>query len=222
MDYKQKYLKYRQKYLKLKHQLGGANCEICGENHETEDCPKREILFPSGASGASGTSGSSGSSSYAAASAPPVAEEEWITVVPRPRRELLERPPPPNISYDELIRILREKLERYADDIEAGYVYGSRARGNNKPTSDADIIIFWKRLQPVDTLRTIRADIEEALGIKIDFVSCHYTQKFVNHVDQRDIEYFNNVSVDARQFMGDTINIANLIEYSKKMPKLRR
>jgi predicted nucleotidyltransferase len=222
MDYKDKYLKYRQKYLRLKHQLGGAKCDICDGEHLTEYCPKRAILFPSGSSNSSGSSGSSGSAAAAAPVAPVAAEDDWTTVAPRPRRTAVQRQPPPNIPYDELIRILREKLARYGGDIEAGYVYGSRARGNNKPTSDADVIIFWRRMPDVETLKEIRAEIEAALGIEIDFVSCYYTRGFIEHVDQRDEAYFGNVIGDARQFMGQSINIANLIEYSKKMPKLRR
>jgi predicted nucleotidyltransferase len=218
MDYYAKYLKYRTKYLQLRNQLGGAKCEICGDDHETEDCPKRSLfgLYNSNESNASGT--------------PPIApvaamvddDNGWTTVKERPKRARVAKPPPPNISYDELIRVLKEKLGPYEKYIEGAYVYGSRARGNNKPTSDADIIIFWRGVPNIEQLKEIRAEIEQALGIETDFVSCEFTDKFVNHNDLRDQAYFDNVAVDARQFMGETYNINTLIDYSIKMPRLGR
>ncbi len=208
MDYYAKYLKYRTKYLQLKMQLGGAKCEICNSiEHETEECPYKS----SGASGASGASGVAG-----------MDDDGWETVVARPKKTPIARPPPRNISYDELITILKQKLGPYEKYIEGAYVYGSRARGNNKPTSDADIIIFWRRVPNIEQLKEIRAEIEQALGIETDFVSCEFTDKFVDHGDLRDQAYFDNVSVDAKQFMGQTINISTLIDYSRKMPKLGR
>ncbi len=203
MDYNAKYLKYRTKYLQLKMQLGGAKCEICNSiEHETDGCPYKSL----GSSGASGIND----------------DEGWEPVTRREKKAPVAKPPPPNISYDELIRILREKLRPYETHIVGGYVYGSRARGNNKPTSDADIIIFWKKVPGIEELKEIRAEIEQALGIETDFISCRVTNKFVDHGDLRDQAYFDNVAVDARQFMGQTYNITTLIEYSVKNDKLGR
>ena len=206
MDYKDKYLKYRQKYITLKalkNQIGGERCKICNGDHLTENCPQA-----------------------AAASAAPVAassdSDEWTTVVSKPRN-----PPKPkrevrNISLDELKQILNSKLAPYSKYVVAGFVYGSRARIQNRPDSDADIIIFWKSIPDVDFLKQLRAEIEEALGVETDFVSCWYTRDYNDHVDQRDEAYFGNVVGDAVQFIGEQISISALIERSQKLLKLKR
>jgi predicted nucleotidyltransferase len=229
MDYYKKYLKYRSKYLELKSQLGGTLCEICGGNHNNDICPNKLSNAPVAPVASVAPVAPIAPIAPVASVAPvaPVAsvageDDDWSMVAPRQRKAPVQRPPPPNISYEELIRILRKNLVEYGGNIEAGYVYGSRARGNNKPTSDADIIIFWKIKPDTDILKQIRANIEKELGIEIDFVSCYYTRGFVNHVDLRDKAYFENIIGDAKQFMGQSINIATLIEYSIKMPKLKR
>ena len=76
-----------------------------------------------------------------------------------------------NLSYSELEAIVYSKLEAYKKLIIGAFIYGSRARGTNRPDSDADIIVFWKHEHDQDFLKSIRASIEEALGFKIDFVS---------------------------------------------------
>ncbi len=210
MDYYQKYLKYRTKYLQLKNQLGGAKCEICNSiEHESEECPYKSL----GNAGAAAASGATGVDD----------NDGWEIAAPRRvKKERVARPPPRNISYDELVAVLRQKLAAYESIIVAGYVYGSRARGNNKPTSDADMIIFWEKMPRNEEieLKKIRAEIERELGIEIDFVSCLVTDKFVDHIDVRDDAYFDNIAVDAKQFIGETYSITSLIERSIKKPRL--
>lgn len=230
MDYKDKYLKYRQKYITLKNQIGGVGCSICGSNeHSTEE----HAMYGNNMNGGAkceicgGDHLTENCPKAAAASAAPVAASEdlddgWTTVAPKTRN-----PPKPkrevrNISLDELKQILNSKLAPYSKYIVAGYVYGSRARAKNRPDSDADIIIFWKSVPDVDFLKQLRAEIEEALGVETDFVSCWYTGEYNDHVDQRDEAYFGNVVGDAVQFIGEQISISALIERSQKLSKLNR
>ena len=126
-----------------------------------------------------------------------------------------------NPTLDELMIIVTSKLELYKKGIVGAYIYGSRARQKNRPNSDADIIIFWKHKYDQDFLKSIRASIEEELGFKIDFVSCVVQKKWVNHSDQRDEAYFENVIIDAKSIIG-TESIKYLIEHCNKLPKLSR
>lgn len=127
----------------------------------------------------------------------------------------------PHIPFDELCRTLREVLSKYSDLIVAGFVYGSRARETNRPNSDADLLIFWKNPIHLDDLKMIRAEVESALGIETDFVSCIRTKKYIAKPDQRDDAYFGNVMLDARRFMG-TEYLEDLVPYSVKLKKLGR
>jgi predicted nucleotidyltransferase len=230
MDYKDKYLKYRQKYIALKalkvqiggvhcwcggdhhpdehdiygnSMIGGAKCEICGGNHSTEECPK-----PPAAAAPVAASGDS--------------DDGWTTVAPKTRNPSKPKKEVRNISLEELKEILNSKLAPYSRYIFAGYVYGSRARRQNRPDSDADIIIFWKSTPDIEFLNDLRQKIEEALGFEIDFVSCWYTKDFVENDDDRDKAYFGNVIGDAVQFIGEKISINVVIERSQKLSKLKR
>jgi len=126
-----------------------------------------------------------------------------------------------NPSLNELMTIVTSKLEMYKKEIVGAYIYGSRARQTNRPNSDADIIVFWKHEYDQDFLKSIRTSIEEELGFKIDFVACVYKKKWVEHHDQRDEAYFDNVIIDAKSIIG-TEPVKYLIEHSIKLPKLTR
>ena len=126
-----------------------------------------------------------------------------------------------NPSLDELIAIVTSKLEMYKKEIVGAFIYGSRARQTNRPNSDADIIVFWKHEYEQDFLKSVRASIENELGFKIDFVACVYKKKWIDHTDQRDEAYFDNVIIDAKSIIG-TEPVKYLIEHSIKLPKLSR
>lgn len=128
---------------------------------------------------------------------------------------------PFNPSIAELIDIVTSKLEIYKMKIVGAYIYGSRARGTNRPNSDADIIVFWRHEYDQDFLKSVRASIEEDLGFKIDFVACVFKNKWIDHNDQRDEAYFENVIIDAKSIIG-TESINYLIDHSIKLPQLSR
>lgn len=126
-----------------------------------------------------------------------------------------------NPTLDELMAIVTSKLVLYRKEIIGAYIYGSRARQTNRPNSDADIIVFWKQAFDKDFLKSIRTMIEEDLGFKIDFVSCVFKRKWIDHNDLRDEAYFDNVIIDAKAVIG-TESVKYLIDHSVKLPKLSR
>lgn len=198
IDYYRKYLKYYIKYQELKKQFGGAKCEICGsEEHDTSECPENE---------------------------------GWEIVQTKQKSPKLEpKTPKPiiNISLKEVLQILNSVFSKYKTNIEAGYLYGSRAQGTNRHDSDADVIVFWKKLPSIKMLKGIRDELEMELGVEVDLVSCLYVGKSVEYYDYRDKAFFDGVRAYAKQFtetksIGTQSGIGYYIENSKKQPKLER
>lgn len=195
VDYYRKYLKYYRKYGELKQQFGGAKCEKCGsDEHNTDDCPQNS--------------------------------EEWTTVSQKPKQKSKKPITVPNPiikrNREEVMEILNYVLSRYKKHIEAGYLYGSRAQGTNRPDSDADVIVFWRRLPSIEELKNIRAEIETLLGFEIDLVSCWYVKEYIEYNDIRDKAYFDGVIAVAKQFIGEQMSIQYYTETSVKQPKLGR
>jgi predicted nucleotidyltransferase len=154
-----------------------------------------------------------------------VDDVEWCTITTTQRIRqptILCKENIVSISYEELVETLKSKMSGYKNNIIAGYIYGSRARGTNRIDSDADILMFWKNEMMKEELQSIRDEIESTLGFSVDFVSCIYRRKFIECVDERDIAYFENVSLDAKQFIGTPHNIMWLSECSQKCKKLSR
>ena len=151
-------------------------------------------------------------------------ESDFITVTTRRYHKSTVKTThtqPFNPTLAELMDIVSSKLEIYKKEIVGAYIYGSRARGTNRPNSDADIIVFWRHEYDQEFLKSVRASIEEKLGFNIDFVACVFKKKWNGHNDQRDEAYFENVIIDAKPIIGiEPINY--LIDHSIKLPKLSR
>ena len=150
-------------------------------------------------------------------------ETEWVTVsTRRSKSPTVVLNTDLSVSYEQLVEVLKTELYNYDSNIVAGYIYGSRARGTNRIDSDVDILIFWKKEMVIEDLQMIRNNIEAKLGFDIDFVSCVFLGKYVEYPDERDIVYFENVTLDAKQFIGDKNSIQWLSECSKKCKILKR
>jgi predicted nucleotidyltransferase len=149
---------------------------------------------------------------------------EW-TEVARPKKvrnhSSCEKTPS-HISFEQLATVLTEQLSPYQRIVAGVFVYGSRARGNNKPTSDADVLVFWTRRMNLEELCEIRSSIEARLEIPVDLVSCILTQNEHEIEDARDQAYFDNVLLDARHIMGRERFLVDLVNRCVKLPKLRR
>lgn len=149
-------------------------------------------------------------------------ETEWVTISTRRfKSPTIVFDITKTVSYEQLVEVLKTELYKYESNIVAGYIYGSRARGTNRINSDADILIFWKKEMTIEDLQMIRTNIEISLGFDIDFVSCVFAGKIIDYPDERDIAYFENVVLDAKQFIGHINSIQWLSECSKKCKKLQ-
>jgi predicted nucleotidyltransferase len=143
---------------------------------------------------------------------------EFVTVG-KPHKQKIVKISKSFLSYYELVEIIYSKLIIHKNLIVGAFIYGSRARQTNNPDSDADIIVFWRQEYDVEFLKSIRDSIEEALDINIDFVSCVYKKKWIQHNNDNEQAYFENVIIDAKSIIGlESINY--LIDRSIKLPKL--
>lgn len=146
-------------------------------------------------------------------------ESNFISVTKYRRRKAEQQKTKINLSYTDLATIVESKLITYNSLIIGAFIYGSRARQTNSPNSDADIIVFWRQEYDVEFLKYIKDSIEEALGFNIDFVSCVYKKKWIQHNNDNEQAYFENVNIDAKSIIGSE-SINYLIDHSIKLPKL--
>lgn len=102
------------------------------------------------------------------------------------------------------ISTIRAVLEKY-DPIQA-VLYGSRATGLCKPTSDYDIMIFFKKSRfpfkeseedRFARFYKIACELKSALGKPVDLVVMKYMGKWVNTHPERDVLFFNQVRCEA-------------------------
>ncbi len=65
-------------------------------------------------------------------------------------------------------------------------MYGSVAKGTNKPESDIDILVIWKKCVP-HNVHEIKQKIEKQFNKKIDFVSLIHKGKIMFDCDGSNI-----------------------------------
>ena len=118
---------------------------------------------------------------------------------------------------------IREVLAKY-EPLQA-VLYGSRATGCHKPSSDYDIMVFFKRSKfphkETEENRFARfykmsCELEAALGKPIDLVVMKYNGKWVNTHSERDTLFFNQVRCEAIRIF-DYIGSAEMCEMSEKI-----
>lgn len=149
---------------------------------------------------------------------------EWTVIQPKikTKKNNANHHKEKGLSWSELVEKITEVLSVYSP--EAIFVYGSRARGTNRPDSDADIMAFWKASQIPDFERLVelKQELIQNLGLNVDFVVMKLKAKFVEVHDQRTICYYDNVKVDAKCIYSPKNNthISELIDFSDKQPKL--
>jgi predicted nucleotidyltransferase len=143
---------------------------------------------------------------------------EWTIV--QPKVKISNRRVFKKLSLEELKIKVLEVLTKY--NPYAVYLYGSRARQKNRPDSDADIMVFWKKnCYSTEDLIEIKDELVTHLGIDVDFVNLIFINKFVNNLESIDSCYFDNVLCDAINiFQVEKNDLVYLIENSKKLPKL--
>ena len=102
------------------------------------------------------------------------------------------------------IEKINKTLAKY-EPIQA-VLYGSRATGTCKPTSDYDVMVFFKKskfpFKETMEQRSLRfykmaSELKNALGKPVDLVVMKYTGKWVNTHPERDVLFFNQVRCEA-------------------------
>ena len=102
------------------------------------------------------------------------------------------------------IEKIRTVMSKY-DPIQA-VLYGSRAIGTYKATSDYDIMVFFKKSkfpfketaeQRFTRFHNMACELKEALGKPVDLVVMKYNGKWVNTHSERDTLFFNQVRCEA-------------------------
>jgi len=73
------------------------------------------------------------------------------------------------MTQSEIKNIILNHLKEY-NPIKVG-IFGSFARGDNKETSDLDILVEFKESPSLLTLIKLENDLSEVLGIKVDLVT---------------------------------------------------
>lgn len=70
-------------------------------------------------------------------------------------------------------------------------VFGSYARGENKPDSDLDVLIHLDYSYPVSLLKLagIEQDISDALGVAVDIVTERSLSPYIRPYVEKDLHY---------------------------------
>jgi len=69
------------------------------------------------------------------------------------------------IKLKELVKPIAEKY-----NVDRVSLFGSRARGDNRPDSDYDFLVFCPKIRSLFKLGGLYSALEEAIGTKIDLV----------------------------------------------------
>ena len=84
-------------------------------------------------------------------------------------------------ELEELKKIVAPIAKRRG--VDKVYLFGSRARGDNRPDSDYDFLVDCPRIKTLFKLGGLYSALEEAIGTKIDLVTEDSPdQKFVNEI----------------------------------------
>jgi len=118
---------------------------------------------------------------------------------------------------------INKVLAKY-DPLQA-VLYGSRATGSYKQSSDYDIMVFFKRSkfphkesgeEQFSRFSKMSCELKAALGKPVDLVVMKYTGKWVNTHSERDELFFNQVRSEAIRIF-DYIGSAEMCEMSEKV-----
>ncbi len=73
------------------------------------------------------------------------------------------------MSTEEIASRLAPLLEHY--DVRSAGIFGSYARGDQRPDSDLDLLVEFRSPKGLLTLVRIERELSEALGIKVDLLT---------------------------------------------------
>jgi len=149
-------------------------------------------------------------------------DEDWNIVGSKNNntKKIESKIPQKDIPLEILMTKISESLSSLKKDIVGCYIYGSRARKTNKPTSDVDLIVFLKQKYSIEELKEIKTELVSDIGLPVDFVVCIWKKKWVEHTDDRELCYFEQIKPEAICIIG-TEKISYLIETSMKLGKIK-
>jgi predicted nucleotidyltransferase len=149
-------------------------------------------------------------------------DNDWTQVVSKTTKksETKTYAIPQDTPLESLMESISKSLAYLKRDIVGCFIYGSRARKTNKPTSDVDLIVFFKQQYNYDDLKEIKSQLVSDIGFSVDFVACVWKKKWIEKTDDRDICYFEQIKPDAIRIIGSH-DLSYLIDTSQKLGKVK-
>ena len=84
-------------------------------------------------------------------------------------------------ELNKLKKLVKPIAEKY--NVDRVSLFGSRARGDNRPDSDYDFLVLCPNIKGFFAVGGLYADLEEAIGTKIDLLDEESPdQEFVNEI----------------------------------------
>lgn len=144
----------------------------------------------------------------------------FVTVVRKQRRERPEKKIAA-VAKEDIIAQYKKILIRHG--AVAAILYGSRARGTNRITSDIDVMVFWQKSNfPENTvLKNIYSELRSLFDLEMDFVVMKFSphrKRDVSH-SPSDKNFMNNVVAEGIIMFGDS-SCAHYVSSSEKVVKI--
>ncbi len=77
-----------------------------------------------------------------------------------------------------------------SNDVEFAGIFGSYARGENKPNSDLDILVRFSKPKSIFDLVGLEIEISERLGRKADIITEKYLHPYIRPQVSKDLKVF--------------------------------
>ena len=95
-------------------------------------------------------------------------------------------------ELEELKKIIAPIAEKRG--VDKVYLFGSRARGDNRPDSDYDFFVHKGKLRDLFALGGLYCDLEDALGMQVDIVlnGIPEESRFMQEVKNDEVLLYDN------------------------------
>lgn len=92
------------------------------------------------------------------------------------------------ITIDEIKRIVQDVIKDYP--IKRVSLFGSRAKGNNRPDSDVDLLCeFYEPYVSLLTISGLKIDLQERLNLNVDVIHAPLPKDSILEID-KEIELY--------------------------------
>jgi predicted nucleotidyltransferase len=107
-------------------------------------------------------------------------------------------------------------LKRY-NNIKEVYLYGSTARGTNRPNSDVDVGIIWKnKLPDIEFIRDIKEMIIDMLDHAVDMINLVFKNRITESENEITQNFLNMIDHDLIPIFGDDKTLMKLSKFMGK------